>query len=151
MTIEDRNLAVGTKLWANYKKARYVCTVEASADGDRNEFVLEGGKRFRSPSSAAMEVMGGKAVNGWRFWSLEGTEAQAGSTSAEPKAAKAKSGRGKKKSIYKIPNQSNTPEGQTRWFCTACMKSFNAEGTEAPAACPEGHPMEDLNAEAPSE
>src|SRR3954452_6542725 len=76
--IEDRNLTIGTRLVATYKKQRYVCTVEISADGDRNEFVLEDGKRFKSPSSAGMAVMGGKAVTGWRFWAVEpaGTEVE---------------------------------------------------------------------------
>jgi len=36
VSIEDRNLAVGTRLIANYKKARYVCTVEAAEGGDIN-------------------------------------------------------------------------------------------------------------------
>ena len=64
MSIENRNLAVGTRLWANYKKQRYVCMVEAAESGDGLIFALEGGKRHKSPSSAGMEVMGGKAVNG---------------------------------------------------------------------------------------
>ena len=37
-------------------------------------FVLEDGRKFKSASSAASAVMGGKAVNGWRFWSVQGAE-----------------------------------------------------------------------------
>src|SRR5690349_24311664 len=71
MAIENRDLTVGTRLAANYKKVRHICTVETDEEG-RLAFVLEDGKRFKSPSSAASAVMGGSAANGWRFWSLEG-------------------------------------------------------------------------------
>ena len=84
------------------------------------------------------------AQNGWRFWSLE-REAQAGATKAEPKPAKAKSGKGKK-TLYKIPN-GKIAEGKSRWFCVSCMKSFLVDGDTVPTACPEGHAMEDLHAE----
>jgi hypothetical protein len=84
MPIENRDLPVGTRLVANYKKTHYVCTVEADEEG-KKAFVLEDGKRFKSPSSAASAVMGGSAANGWRFWSVEGetsatTAAQPGNT-----------------------------------------------------------------------
>ena len=66
---------------ANYKKQRYVCVVEADEEG-KLAFVLEDGKRFKSPSSAASAVMGGSAANGWRFWALESEQ-----TAAAPDAA----------------------------------------------------------------
>src|SRR5688572_8045589 len=72
MAIEDRNLPIGTRLVANYKKQTFVCTVEAGEDGEGLAFVLEDGTRHKSPSAAGSKVMGGKAVNGWRFWSVEG-------------------------------------------------------------------------------
>jgi hypothetical protein len=72
MAIENRNLAVGTRLVASYKKQTYVCTVEATEEGAGVLFALEGGKKFKSPSAAGSHIMGGKAVNGWRFWSVEG-------------------------------------------------------------------------------
>jgi rubrerythrin len=155
MVIENRNLSIGTRLVANYKKTRYVCTVEAAGEGAEGvAFVLENGKRFKSPSAAGSSVMGGKAVNGWRFWSLEG-EAPATTTSeasteasAEAKTAKAKGGGGKgKKTIYRVPPGPNLGEGKSRWFCVACMKGFVIDGSEPPAACPEGHPLEDLHTE----
>ena len=64
MAIENRNLEIGTRLVATYKKQAYVCTVEAGETEGEIAFVLEGGRRFKSPSAAAMHVMGGKAVNG---------------------------------------------------------------------------------------
>ena len=76
--IEDRNLEVGTRLVANYKKQAYVCTVGKDEEG-KLTFEVDG-KAFKSPSSAASHVMGGQAANGWRFWSVEGA------APAEPKA-----------------------------------------------------------------
>jgi hypothetical protein len=151
MVIENRNLLAGTRLVANYKKTRYVCTMEAAGEGEEGvAFVLENGKRFKSPSAAGSAVMGGKAVNGWRFWSLEGDapDATGSEAAAEAKPAKATGGSGKgKKTIYRVPPGPNLGEGKSRWFCVACMKGFVIAGTEAPAACPEGHPMEDLHTE----
>lgn len=151
--IEDRNLPVGARLVATYKKQAYVCTVEAAEEGGGVVFVLEDGKRFKSPSAAGSYVMGGKAVNGWRFWSLEGggprPEAEAarkgrkasGGEGAKPKA-KAK-GKKAKKLIYRIPSQPLTADGKSRWFCVACMDGFDLEGEEEPQACPKGHRQDD--------
>src|SRR5687767_9673416 len=75
MAIEDRNLPVGTRLVASYKKQTFVCTVEAEREG--LAFVLEDGSRHKSPSAAGSKVMGGGTVNGWRFWSIEGATAKA--------------------------------------------------------------------------
>ena len=74
MAIEDRNLKPGTRLTGSYKKQDYFCDVVEAEDEKTRENVvryrLEDGREFKSPSSAASAVMGGKAVNGWRFWSL---------------------------------------------------------------------------------
>ena len=119
MAIENRNLEPGTRLVANYKKQPYVCTVEQEGDG--LVYVLEDGSRHKSPSSAAMKVMGGKAVNGWRFWSLEGDEKPA----AEPKAAEKPERAPKQKKvrriIYRAPNQQGVAQGKTRFFCAAAV------------------------------
>ena len=154
MAIENRNLPVGTRLWANYKKQRYVCTVEAGDEDGAVAFVLEDGSRYKSPSAAGMKVMGGKAVNGWRFWSVEGEEPEA---TSEPKAQaekpKSKSrgrSKGKKtKTIFKTP-QVNMPAGRVHYFCSACMKGFDVDGDETPEQCPEGHRNDDPELNAPS-
>src|SRR5687767_4048756 len=86
MTIENRNLPVGTRLLASYKKTQHVCTVEQTGDG-KVEYALESGQRFKSPSAAGSAVMNGMACNGWRFWSLEG-EATATTAKAEPTTGK---------------------------------------------------------------
>jgi hypothetical protein len=144
MPIENRNLAVGTRLTANYKKQSYVCTVEAAESGEGLVYALQGGKRHKSPSSAGMEVMGGKAVNGWRFWSVEteGTEAP------PAKPEKRRGGKGKTASLFKKLPPNGLEEGQQRFFCTACQKSFITT-EERPEACPEGHRENDPELTAP--
>jgi hypothetical protein len=148
MAIENRNLEVGTRLVANYKKQTYLCTIEAAEDGNGVVFALEGGKKFKSPSAAGSAVMGGKAVNGWRFWSLDG-EAPVGGpapATAEPVATEKPAKAARRKStrlIYKVPNQQGTPEGKQKWFCTACMRGFLVDAGETPDVCPEGHRTDD--------
>jgi hypothetical protein len=147
--IENRNLPVGTRLAANYKKTRYVCTVEVGEEDGSVVFVLEDGSRHKSPSAAGSKVTGG-AINGWRFWSLEG-EAPVSTGAEKPTKTRSRS-KGKKqqaKTIFKTP-QVGVPEGQTRWFCSGCMKSFLIDGDEEPEACPEGHRNDDPELNAPS-
>jgi hypothetical protein len=60
MAIENRNLPTGTKLWANYKKTRYVCRVEAGEEEGSVVYVLEDGSKHKSPSAA------GSKGDGWQ-------------------------------------------------------------------------------------
>ena len=80
MAITNRDLPVGTRLVADYKKTRYVCTVEAAEEGEGVLYALEDGKKFKSPSAAGSAVMGGTDCNGWRFWSVESEEPPAKET-----------------------------------------------------------------------
>ncbi len=91
MPIENRDLPAGTRLVATYKKQAFVCTVEAEDDG-KLAFVLEDGKRYKSPSSAGSAVMGGSACNGWRFWSVEGAAPAPTTTPATRAPRKGNSG-----------------------------------------------------------
>jgi hypothetical protein len=148
MAIENRNLPVGTRIWANYKKQRYVCAVEAGEEEGSTVYALEDGSRHKSPSAAGSKVMGGKAVNGWRFWTVEGDEPPA---TEKPKAEK--KGRGRKKqtkTVYKTPRQDGAPAGKTGYFCCACMKGFYVDEGEEVEACPEGHRNDDPELNAPS-
>ena len=93
MAIEDRNLTVGTRLVANYRKQAVACMVEKADEGGGILFVLEDGRKFKSASSAASAVMAGKAVNGWRLWSVQGTKPKAkegGGEKPEMQASKSK-------------------------------------------------------------
>jgi hypothetical protein len=84
MAIQDRNLSVGTKLYARYKGTTYTAEVvlDPNATGDRPIAYRVDGKDqlFKSPSAAGSAVMGGNACNGWAFWSV--------GDGGEPKAAK---------------------------------------------------------------
>ena len=149
MPIENRDLPVGTRLVAKYKTQNYLCLVEAAEGGEGVVYALQGGKRHKSPSSAGMEVMGGKAVNGWRFWSVEGKTHPAGETPAPAATETPAKTRKARKTIYKLPNQQGVAQGKTKWFCTACMKSFVADGAAEPQVCPEGHAIDDAELLAP--
>ena len=145
MALENRTLPVGTRLVARYKGYSYHCVV-TSRDEDKVGFTLDcpdhpdlHGKEFKSPSSAGSAVMGGVACNGWRFWSLEGQEP----TRKEPKG-KGKAKGSKFRVIKKVANQQGLEEGQVRYWCSACMKSFVLEDGQEPEACPQGHRAEDL-------
>lgn len=52
---------VGTDFRANYKGQVHTARVESGV------LALSSGKRFDSPSAAAVSITG-SAVNGWRFW-----------------------------------------------------------------------------------
>ena len=136
MAIEDRNLTVGTRLVASYRKQAHACMVEKADEGEGILFVLEDGRKFKSASAAASAVMGGKAVNGWRFWSVQGAKPKTKEGGEKPETQASKS----KRLVYRLPNQKGIAEGQSRWFCKACMKSFVVEdGDGQPDVCPEGH------------
>ena len=71
MPIEDRNLQVGSVLVGRHKGTEHRCEVVEMPEGMR--YRVDGGEIFKSPSSAAKHVTGG-AVNGWVFWSVDGSE-----------------------------------------------------------------------------
>jgi hypothetical protein len=141
MTIQNRDLPAGTRLVAKYKKQAFVCTVEEDAEGKRT-YVVDG-KAFSSPSAAGSHVMGGTACNGWRFWSVEGEEPQATEKPAQQPKAYGPKARKPAKLISKTPNQKGVAEGEVRYFCNACMKSFTTAAGTAPEACPEVHRADD--------
>src|SRR5688572_15745816 len=84
MVIENRDLAVGTKLIAKYKGEQWKVEVlpgEPRTYGFVGKRPKDAAQVYKSPSSAGSAVMGGTACNGWRFWSVEGaTEVKATAT-----------------------------------------------------------------------
>jgi hypothetical protein len=101
MPIENRNLEPGTVLKATYKKQDRTCEVVQTDDGLR--YRLDDGTEHKSPSSAGKAAMGGVACNGWRFWSLQGTE-------PAPKPEAEKPARAKKEPAAKKPQAKATPK-----------------------------------------
>jgi len=152
MVITNRDLPAGTRLVGRYKKADFVCEVGKDAEGALT-FAVDG-KEFKSPSSAASHVMGGGAVNGWRFWSLEGEAAEASpeKPAREPKAKTAKAPKAEKpkaerkarakpkfKLFDRIPDGD---DGSKHFWCHGCMASFGSE-SDQPETCPQGHRADD--------
>ena len=134
MSITDRNLEAGTKLVARYKGKEYAAEVVKTEEGVR--YRLEDGREFKSPSSAGSAVMDGSACNGWRFWSLAGSE------EAKPKKATKKPSKSNGNRVTDLI--SRLEDG--RFFCSACQEAFEApEGIE-PQGCPKGHRPEDFEA-----
>jgi hypothetical protein len=158
MPIENRNLAKGTKLVGRYHKQSYSCEVTENAEG-KLHYHLEDGREFKSPSAAGMAITG-HACDGWVFWSVqtegsaptpeEENRTQTESTS-EPAAADASQTTQpepiknatktdlKKTGVFLVPNQKGVPEGQIRWFCRECGKSFMASAVRLPGICPAKH------------
>jgi hypothetical protein len=135
MPIENRDLAAGTVLKARHKKQDFVCEVVQTDDGLRYRV---GDKDFNSPSSAGREVTGGVAVNGWRFWSLEGTlkerapkpakerkpKADKPAKTKSAKAVKPKAKKGAKKSAKKSAKKVARAASADLYGCGVCPAEF---------------------------
>ncbi len=126
MTIEDRNLKPGTTLVARYKGKDYACQVIESPEGIRYQ-VRDQATAHKSPSAAGSAVTG-HPCNGWRFWSIEGTE-------PTPKAAKTEEAQST--GFRRIP-------GGRAW-CNSCAGAFKVKAGTTPPTCPEGHTPEMSN------
>src|SRR5208283_525281 len=150
MPIENRNLTKGTKLTGRYHKQTYSCEVVEDAEG-KLRYHLEDGREFKSPSAAGMAITG-HACDGWKFWSLQTEEVAEdksqtvspaetaiadASQKTKPEPIKdATKTDPKKTGVFLVPNQKGVPEGQIRWFCRDCGKSFIASAVEVPGICP---------------
>src|SRR5437773_7930282 len=81
MAIQDRNLSVGTKLYARYKGATH--TAEVIEKEGKPGYRLADGREFKSPSAAGTAITG-LACNGWAFWSVgDGAESTGPVTSGK--------------------------------------------------------------------
>ena len=153
MPIENRNLPPGTSLVGRYHKQPYVCEV-LEGDGGKLRYRLEDGREFKSPSAAGMAITG-HACDGWVFWSVEtiasgsqtgqtraGKDAPVESTETGSKGASedVQADVDKKGVCRRVPNQKGVLQGQVRWHCYACRKSFTLPTGQAPNGCP-GHPI----------
>ncbi len=147
MPIENRNLTKGTKLTGRYHKQSYSCEVVENAEG-KLMYRLQDGREFKSPSAAGMAITG-HACDGWVFWSVQTgenlpaqdaekleTPPAAMTEHKEEPAANSPKGDPKKTGVFLVPNQKGVPEGQIRWFCRDCGKSFIATAVEVPGVCP---------------
>lgn len=122
MPIENRDLTAGMVLKARHKGTEHTCEVVKTKDGPR--YRLRNGKEFSSPSSAGMHITGGVAVNGWRFWSLDGDLKPPSANSEKPKKARArKTAKNKRKKAAKKKVARAAAKGVS-YGCGACGKTF---------------------------
>ena len=153
MPIENRNLKPGTKLTGRYHKQSYSCEVGENAEG-KLFYRLEDGREFKSPSAAGKAITG-HSCDGWVFWSMQTETTPKADVETAP-AAKTNQQEepaghaiettpnvirtdSKKTGVFLVPNQKGVPEGQIRWFCRDCGKSFMASAVEIPGVCPAKH------------
>jgi hypothetical protein len=149
MVIDNRDLAAGTTLVARYRGQEHTVLVVGDVETGLG-FELDKSSIYKSLSSAGKAVMNGTSCNGWRFWSRAGEVAtEMREVGAPAHATRAKPTLKTVRQISKIPNQKGVPDGQTKWFCSACQKSFLVDRKDAPGACPEGHTREMVDELAP--
>ena len=86
MAITDRNLSVGTRLYAKYKGKTH--TAELVEKVGVKLYRLEDGREFKSPSAAGTAITG-KACNGWAFWTVGEPPIEKEAEPEQPKAPKA--------------------------------------------------------------
>jgi hypothetical protein len=142
MAIKNRDLKPGTVLTGHYHKVEHTCAVVES-DG-KLCFQVDDGAIFKSISAAGSAVTG-QACNGWSFWSETdriASDSQPAQTDTIKTGSKeANEADVDKKSVCRRnPNQKGVPQGQVRWHCYACRKSFLLPSAQVPAGCP-GHPV----------
>ena len=154
MPIENRNLKPGAKLIGRYHKQSYSCEVVENAE-EKLRYKLEDGREFKSPSAAGMAITG-HACDGWVFWRMVTEETTATPNAENQEAAPAAETERKeepaaeptpnatktdpkKTGVFLVPNQKGVPEGQIRWFCRDCGKSFITSAVEIPGICPTKH------------
>jgi hypothetical protein len=74
------------------------------------------------------------------FWSESTPKAEELSQPVQTDATETEAVEDKKSVCRRNPNQKGVPQGQVRWHCYACRKSFLLPSAQVPAGCP-GHPV----------
>jgi hypothetical protein len=105
---------------ARHKKQHFVCEVVQT---DAGVGYRVGDKDFTSPSSAGRDVTGGVAVNGWRFWSLEGALKPRSAKTATKKAPAKKAPATKKGAKKAKANAQRAGTGRS-YGCGVCGEEF---------------------------
>jgi len=133
MAITDRNLSVGTQLWAKYKGQTYTAEV-IEVEGKTRYHVHGKEETFCSPSAAGTAVTG-KACNGWAFWSVGEPSIAAEPKTEETKRAKAPRRRKAKAENGEAPEPTEIPAGTVgkhangKFACEVCGAEFDDEAS----------------------
>jgi hypothetical protein len=138
MAITDRNLSVGTKLYAKYKGTTHTAEVvlNPNASGDRAIGYQVDGKDelFKSPSAAGIAITE-KACNGWAFWTVGEPPIAPEPTAAATKPAKAPRARKPKttttesgETAPEIPEGTIDTHANGKFACEVCGAEFDDEG-----------------------
>jgi hypothetical protein len=135
MAITDRNLSVGTQLWAKYKGQTYTAEV-IETEGKTRYRVAGKDETFNNPSAAGTAVTG-KACNGWAFWTVGEPPVAPEPAATETKAAKARRQRKAKaaKTENGEPAAPEIPDGTVgkhangKLACEVCGAKFEDEGS----------------------
>lgn len=168
MPIENRSLKPGTHLVGRYHKQSHSCEV-VEGEGGKLRYRLADGREFKSPSAAGMAITGHACDGWvfWSVETATAApapqptenspletqqttetvgitpgdggqldEAPVPATVLAPAAGQSDAA---KKGFFRTPNQKGVPEGQTRWYCHDCGKSFLTAAGETPETCPAGH------------
>ena len=136
MAITDRNLSVGTKLYAEYKGQTHTAEV-IEVEGKTRYRVQGRGKEetFNSPSAAGTAVTG-KACNGWAFWTVGEPPIAPEQKTPETKPAKAPRQRKAKttatasgETTPEIPDRTVGKHANGNFACEVCGAEFDDEGS----------------------
>ena len=133
MAITDRNLSVGTQLYAKYKGQTH--TAELVEKEGAKLYRLEDGREFKSPSAAGTAITG-KACNGWAFWTVGEPPIEKEPEPKETKAAKAprtwkaKTTKGQNGATEQpqIPDGTVAKHANGKFACEVCGAQFEDEG-----------------------
>jgi hypothetical protein len=153
MSIQDRNLSVGTKLYAKYKGMTHTAELvevqvlptgmlpkDAPANPDprlvtETRYRLADGREFKSPSAAGTAITG-KACNGWAFWTVGEAPIAPEPAAKEPKPAKAPRGRKPKtttteggETAPEIPEGTIGTHANGKLACEVCGAEFDDEAS----------------------
>jgi hypothetical protein len=136
MAIQDRNLSVGTKLYARYKGATH--TAEVIEKEGKPVYRLADGREFKSPSAAGTAITG-LACNGWAFWSVgeppieaepeqPKTKTKTAKTPNAPRAKKAKAKSDAPAEPFESPDGTVGTHANGKLACEVCGAEFDDEG-----------------------
>ena len=145
MPIENRNLTKGTKLTGRYHKQTYSC--EVVEDCGRETALPSGGwTGIQEPFGCRhghhrtflrrLEILECVTEENAAAPKAENQEAVPAAEPTNCRACGAAKTDPKKTGVFLVPNQKGVPEGQIRWFCRDCGKSFIASAVEVPGVCP---------------